>query len=84
MPVNHAVTIPSANNLPDPSGTPIDPDQPNPTSDDPWQCSYACTITGHTDTVQLLWDGQFFSLTDSEANDPNFGSVAFTYDPPLT
>jgi hypothetical protein len=83
MVINHAVTIPSANNAPNPTGTPVDANQPNPTSDNPWNCAYPCTKPGHTDTVLLLWDGQYFSLPDSEANDPNFGTVSFTYVPPL-
>ncbi len=85
MATNHAVTIPSANNAPNPSGTLQFPDQSGPSPDNLLQCSYPCTVTGHTDTVALLWcPDQGFSLPDSEANDPNFGSVAFTYDPPLT
>lgn len=80
---NYAVTIPSANNAPNPTGTPIDPNQPNPTLSNPWLCTYTDTFTG-TAQVQLLWDGTGFSLTDAEANDPNFGEVFFTYVPPLT
>jgi len=84
MAIHHEVTIPSANNTPHPSGTPQDIEQPNPTPTNLWTCDYACTISGHSDTVVLLWDGEYFSLPDSEANDNNFGSVSFTYDPPLS
>src|ERR1700676_417339 len=83
MAINHAITIPSANNAPNPSGTPVDANQPSPTSDNPWPCSYPCTEPGHTDTVSLLWDGTSFSLPDIEANNPEFGRVAITYNPPL-
>ena len=84
MAINHAVTIPSANNAPNPSGTPQDAGQPNPSAGDPWTCDYPCTVSGHTDTVVLLWDGVSFSLPENEANDNNFGTVDFTYAPPLT
>jgi hypothetical protein len=83
MAINHAVTIPTVNNAPNPSGEPIDPGQPSPTPENPWGCTTACTVSGHTDTVRLLWDGQYFSLPDDEANDPDFGTVTFNYDPPL-
>jgi len=83
MPIDHAVTIASANNAPAPVGTPADSGAPNPTPDNPWTCNYACTVPGHSDTVVLLWDGTYFSLPASEANDPDFGSVPFTYDPPI-
>jgi hypothetical protein len=79
---DYAVTIPSANNAPNPTGTPNDPNQPNPTPDNPWLCTYTDDYTG-TVQVELLWDGNGFSLTDAEANDNNFGTVSFTYDPPL-
>jgi hypothetical protein len=84
MATNHAVSIPTLNNAPNPSGTPADGTQPNPTPDNPWTCNYACTVSGHNDTVVLVWDGQSWSLPDSEANNPNFGYVTFTYVPPLT
>lgn len=81
---NYAVTIPSLNNAPNPSGTLQFPDQPGPNPDNLLVCTYTDTISG-TAQVQLLWcPDQGFSLPDSEANDPNFGSVSFTYDPPLT
>lgn len=83
MAINHAVTIASENNAPNPTGTLIDPNQPGPSADNMLQCAYACTVEGHTDTVRLLWDGISFSLPDDEANDPNFGTVTFTYNPPL-
>lgn len=81
--INHAVTIASANNAPNPTGTPADAEQPNPTPDNLWTCTYPCDVPGHTDTVVLLWDGTSFSLPDVEANDPDFGDVPFTYVPPL-
>lgn len=80
--IDHAVTIPSVNNAPNPSGTLTDSTQPA-SPDNLMSCPYPCTVAGHTDTVTLLWDGQSFSLPDSEANDVNFGSVEFTYNPPL-
>lgn len=101
MPVNHAVTIPSANGAPNPSGTPFivgENAPPSPTQQNPWLCPFDCTVSGHTDTVDLVWvdastitdenydpnlPGGGFSLTAVEANDPNFGEVRFTYDPPL-
>lgn len=83
MAINHAVTIPSANNAPNPSGTLTYPGQPGPSPDNLLQCSYPCTVVGCGLNIALLWDGQYFSLPDSEANDPNFGTVSFTYDPPL-
>jgi hypothetical protein len=101
MPTNHAITIPSANGAPNPSGTPIITGEgapASPTQQNPWLCHFACTVTGHTDTVDLLWvdpgtinddnydpnlPGGGFSLTPEESNDPNFGTVTFTYDPPL-
>lgn len=83
MVINHAVTIPSANNAPSPSGTLADNTQPV-SPDNLMTCNYPCVIQGHSDTVILLWDGQSFSLPDSEANDPNFGSVSFTYNPALS
>lgn len=76
MAVNHAVTIQGG-----PPPTPVigiaegENDLP-------------CTVPGHTDTVKLLCDFiedgngntvPSFSLTDDEANDPNFGGVSFTY-----
>ena len=82
-PVKHVITIPSANNVPDPSGTPINANQPSPTPDNPWLCRFPCTVPGHTDTVDLLWDGTSFDLTNGEANDPTFWMVTFTYNPPL-
>lgn len=83
MAIDHAITMTTAANVPTPIGTPADPDTDNPTSDNPWTCPYPCTVTDHTDTVVLLWNGVSFSLPDSEANDPNFGTIIFTYDPPL-
>lgn len=122
MPINHAITIPSANNKPapvpsvlvngtwqdDPSQTQTnptpmlaaDPGNTPPEYNHPWTCAFACTIPEHTDTVIMLYgdivdtDGNpylddngdpcgQFSLTPDEANDNNYGSVAFTYDPPL-
>lgn len=83
MAINHAITIPSLNNAPNPSGTPNDPDQDNPTADNPWSCTYTCTVSGHSDSPIIIWDGYSFSLPDSEANDPDFGELDITYDPPL-
>jgi hypothetical protein len=80
---NHAVTIPSANNKPDPTGTLTNSGQPGPSPINLLQCSYPCTVQGHSDTVQLLWDGTYFSLPSSEVSDPTFGTVSFTYNPPL-
>jgi hypothetical protein len=94
MAVDHAVLIPSANNVPNPAGTLQYTDQPGSTQTNPLLCGYPCTVAGHTDTVGLLYvdpatitdenydsslPGGGFSLTDAENNDPNFGSVAFTY-----
>ncbi len=96
MPIDHAVTIPSANNKPNPDG--YDPNNP-PTQQNPLPCSYPCTIEGCGLTIDMLYvdpatvnddnqdfslPGPGFSLTPSEANDPNFGCVPFTYVPPLT
>ena len=99
MPSNHAVLIPSANNVPNPSGTLQHPDQPGNTQQNPLLCAYPCTVAEHADTVNLLYvdpltittsnydsslPGGGFSLTDAENNDPNFGSVVFVYNPPLS
>ncbi len=83
MATDHAITIASENNAPNPTGIALDPDQDNPTSDNPWTCPYVCTVPEHTDTVVVIWNGGAFSLPDDEANDPNFGTVNITYDPPL-
>lgn len=83
MAIDHALTMASASNLPDPTGTPADSGLPNPTPDNLWTCSYPCTVSGHTDTVVLLWDGSGFTLPDFEANDNDYGAVVFTYVPPI-
>lgn len=84
MATNYAITIPSLNNQPNPSGTLQFPDQPGPNPDNLLQCTYTDTISG-TAIVLLFWcPEQGFSLTDAESNDPNFGQVAFHYNPPLT
>lgn len=83
MPIDHAVTIPSSNNAPNPSGTLQFPDQPGPSPDNMLQCSYPCTIGGCMDTIELLWDGQYFSLPHRKANDPDVGAIEISYDPPI-
>jgi hypothetical protein len=82
----HAITIKTKKNVPDPAKMPTEQDQEDPTPEHPWECSYPCTVPGHTDTIDLLWDGTTFSLSVGEQRDPNFGEedVNFTYDPPLT
>ncbi len=42
--------------------------------------TFACTLCQQN--IVLMWDGQYFSLPDSEANDSTFGEVAITYNPP--
>lgn len=84
-PINHAVTIPSANNAPNPSGTLQFPDQPGPSPDNLLQCSYSCAAEEHDHAINLLWNPeQGFSLGD---NDPNVfapdDTVNFTYNPPI-
>ena len=96
MAINHAVTVPSANDKPNPTG--YNPSNP-PTQQNPLSCSYPCTIAGCGLNIDLLYvdpstvnddnydsslPGPGFNLTTSEANDPNFGGLAFTYNPPLT
>jgi len=85
--IHHAVTIPSAKGAPKPAGKPTNMAEDAPTSpspENPWMCTYPCTIEGHAHRVQLLWDGSGFSLTEFDAQDPTFGEVAFAYNPPLT
>lgn len=77
MATHHIVHIPSLDNAPNPSGTPINPDLTSPTSDNPWSCPYPCVVEGHTDTLPLLWDGSYFSLPNTD------DTVDFVYDPPL-
>jgi len=86
-PVNHAVTIPSEKDAPAPSGIPLDTSENAPASpspENPWLCKYKCMVKGHKDSVTLLWDGTLFSLPETEANDPTYGGVAFSYDPPIS
>lgn len=85
--VNHAVTMPSLNNAPNPSGTLQFPEQQGPSLENLLQLSPSCTIAGHNShAIKLLFCAeQGFSLGD---NDPAvFGpddTVSFNYDPPLT
>ncbi len=39
--------------------------------------TFTCTIC-HADIV-LVWDGQFFTLREEDANNPNFGTVGIEY-----
>lgn len=83
MAIDHAITVPSLSGVPSPSGTLADPESPGPSEENVLTCPYACTVSQHTDTVIVIWNGTSFSLPDDEANDPNFGAIAITYDPPI-
>jgi hypothetical protein len=84
MATDHAVTVPSKDNLPDPSASFTDPTQAAATPEAPVLCNFPCTVPGHVDTVELLWDGAHLTPTEAEDNDPEFGTVIFTFAPPLT
>ena len=80
----HSVTIPTEDNKPAPVGELTYPEEEGPSPENPLNCEYPCTVPGHVDVVLLIWDGTAFTLPFSESNDPNYGQIDFTYDPPLT
>jgi len=96
--IDHSILVKSSGGNPEPVGISADPNQPSPTSSNPWICQYTCTTCGQN--IWILWDGQFFSLTDGttypgagpnntpvitpdEVDDPTFGALYFHYDPPI-